>query len=449
MSSRKMSRLNTVCGLALVSFFFLGSPAIGDAPEGGTAVPGKRLVAAGEDLRNESFGARRIVRIGDISYIGYSQLMRGKWRIRIKTLDHQTGALSDPVDICPGTDDHSVMSLVADAKGKLHCVSGGHGALKYVRTARPGDMNSWTSPEQIGTGTYPMLMVDRNDGLFLFYRAYKQTDLAMQTRPADGEWSEPAIVGRTSGPVFYIMGTAMGNEKGRQSLHVAGHFYGSPAEYGKPWPEEAYGYRIIPWYICSRDGGRTWEKAGGETIGLPVDEKSVDILFDSDEPYDIPWSVDIALDPDNRPHVFCAFSARRPAPGMGLRAVQNEIGKSPSRLTEFSWDGRRWIKAGIETPGLKGTHFSHPTAVFSDGTFHVAAAFSRLETARPRSEDPTGGLLHLRRRNSGPWREELLDENCAYANWKLPDRSGELEIMWRGKSPDGESAIYYRRLSGK
>jgi len=408
--------------------------------------PPRILIEQGDDVRNESFGARRIVRRGDVSYVGYSQLIAGKWHIRVRPFDHRKKAFGKAVDAAPGTDDHSIMGLVADSKGILHCVSGGHGPLTYVRTARPDDISAWTKPQRISPeGTYAMPMIDRHDRMYVFYR-HRWVNLAVQTCPAGGEWSQPKIIGTTThNKGFYIMGVAMGHETGQQSLHVAGHFYGHPETYGKPWPKEAYGYRVRPWYIRSLDGGKTWQKADGSPLTLPVTDKTIDILFDLAEPYDIPWSVDVTVDEENQPHIFCAWSHRKPGPGLSYREVQRQIGKLPSQLWELTWEKGRWARKPVVTPTLAGAHISHPAAIFADGTLHVTVSASPSEAARVRGEDAVGKLLHVWSPPSGEWREELLDRGASYANWKLPDASGVLEAMWRGRptAKEHKSALYY------
>jgi hypothetical protein len=430
--------------------------------------PMKMLIEQGDDLRNESFGARRIVRRGEISYVGYSRLLQGKWLVSMRAFDHRKKAFGPAVDIAPGTDDHSVMGLVCDSQGRLHCVSGGHGALVYTRTVRPDDISQWTSPQQIGSGTYPMLMIDRQDRMYVFYRSGPQeTELAMQTCLPGGQWTAPEIIGRTTGPVFYIMGVAMGNEGASQSLHVVGHFYGKAAQFGKPWPDEVYDYRVQPWYIRSLDGGKTWQKADGRTLRLPVDEKNIDILFDFAQPYDIPWSVDVCVDAKNIPHVFCAWSYREPSSSTdrcgnkncgkwncqgfrtAIRGLQTAIGKMPSRLWHLTWENSRWTQMPIDTPAVAGAYIDHPAVVSANDALHVAVSVTTLQTARPRGEDPTGKLLHLWSPAQGKWNEELIDTHCAYANWKLPDTGGALELMWRGAAQDGKVALYYScNLSG-
>jgi hypothetical protein len=404
------------------------------------------LVDQGEDLRIESFGARRIVRLGDVSYIGYSKLADGRWHIVVCPFDHRTQTFGTAVDIAPGTDDHSIMGLVADSKGRLHCISGGHGPLSYTRTVQPGDISEWTRPEKISEeGTYSMPLIGRDDRIYVFYR-HKWVNLAMQTRSPAGEWSPLKTIGTATGDKgFYIMGATIGNEPGRQSLHIVGHFYGEPETFGKSWPKESYGYRIKPWYIRSLDGGETWQKADGTRLSLPVSDETIDILFDFADPYDIPWSVDIALDEANRPHITCAWSRRSPAPGVDLREVQAEIGRLTSELWELTCETGGWQRKRIGVPSLENTHISHPAAVYADGCLHVVAAISPLSEGRRRGEDPVGRLCHLWRLKKGPWREEMLDSATGYANLKLPDGSGVLEAVWRGRPPGGNqrNALFY------
>ncbi len=254
--------------------------------------------------------------MGDISFIGYSERAGELWHIRVRAYDHRRRALGPVCEIAAGTDDHSIVALAADSRGVLHAVSGGHGAVVYAHSLRPADASAWSEPETVSAeGTYNMMVVDRTDRLHVFYRR-DWVNLETRSRPAGGPWDPPVpIASTTGGKGFYIMGIALGNETGRQSLHVVGHFYGEPEAYGRDWPKENYGYRIQPWYMRSLDGGATWQKADGTPLPPAFPDTEIDVLFDLDEPYDIPWSVDVALDRDNRPHVFCAWSDRLPAPG--------------------------------------------------------------------------------------------------------------------------------------
>jgi len=405
------------------------------------------LVAEGEDLMIESFGARRIVRLGETSFIGYAEKLGDGWQIRVRGLNHNTGQLSGPFDVAPGTDNHSIMGLVADSRGILHCVSGGHGPLTYVRSLRPADPSEWTPPVQIATeGTYAMLMIDRADRMYVFYR-HESRNLALQTCEPGGEWQPTRIIGTTvSGLVFYIMGVAIGSEEGQQSLHIAGHFYGHPEECGKPWPREAYGYRVMPWYIRSRDGGQTWETAGGESLVLPISEETIDIPFDLDEPYDIPWSVDVTVDEANRPHVLCAWAYRNPGPELSYREVQGEIQKLPSRLWELTWENGRWVRNPVMTPALVDHHLMLPAAVFSGGKLHLAVTTRATAALQSLGASHVRELWHLWARPGGNWRQEFVAGNNEFTNnWKLPDESGELELLWRGAPESGgaRAAIWY------
>jgi hypothetical protein len=403
-------------------------------------------IAAGQDLRNESFGARRIVRVGDTSFIGYSERVENSWFIRIRSYDHSTRTLGPVCEVASGTDDHSIMALAADSRGLLHCVSGGHGRVIYMHTLQPADVRTWTAPEVISPeGTYSMMVIDREDRIYVFYRR-EWVNLEMRSRPAGGPWNPPVHIASTTGNKgFYIIGIALGNEPGRQSLHVVGHFYGEPEAYGLDWPKENYGYRIRPWYIRSSDGGATWEKADGTPLPLPFPDTAIDIFFDQEDPYDIPWSVDVALDSRNRPHVFCAWSDRLPASGLTLREVQAEIGRRPSHLQEWTWEESGWRPSDVATPALAGRHISHPTAVFADGTIHLFASTSESAMARMTGEQSVGWLWHGWSRGRNLWGEEILDEGTGYANVKLPDVSGFLEVLWRGKPVGGESdvALHY------
>jgi hypothetical protein len=172
----------------------------------------------------------------------------------------------------------------------------------------------------------------------------------------------------------------------------------------------------------------------------------MDLLFDQDAPYDIPWSTDIALDAGNHPHIFCAWSERLPAPRLTLREVQAAIGRMPSRLQEWTWENGYWRSRDVTVSSFKYHHISHPTAVFTCGGMHLIISTTESKVARPTGETPVGRLWHLWSRVTGTWKEDILDKTAAYANWKLPDSSNILEAMWRGRPEDGTNdiSLYYK-----
>ena len=391
--------------------------------------PGKpRTHVVGEcgKCATETFGARQVVRHGPLSYVVYPNLAR-KWVVLARTLDHRAGTFSDPVEIAPGTDDHTVPAMARDSRGTLHVVSGGHGPLYYVRTTKPDDISSWTKTIRIGSGTYPNMVIDRRDCLYVFYRGPGGNELSFQRRPAGRDWTKPFRVGRTRGATFYIMGLAQGNEPGQQSLHVVGHFYYTgDLPGGRTWPRESYGYRIRPWYLVSRDGGGTWGKADGTGLTLPVTDLTIDVLFDFAEPYDVPWSVDVAIDSQHKPHILCTWSPRR---------SYAQIAAEQSTLCHMVWDGRRWKSQPVRFPQLQGRHFSHSTVIYAADTLHVALSTASLHVrAAPPAEQPRA-LWHLWSRDGETWRgrkvtQQPENRGINEPKWKLPDASGELELLW-------------------
>ncbi len=384
----------------------------------------------------ETFAARQVVRRGDTSYIVYPNYQRGKWVVLCRSLDHKRKALSKPVLLCKGTDDHTIPATVMDSKSNLHVVSGGHGPLHYIKTLKPLDIRSWSKPTHIGSGTYPQLLIDKNDTMYLLYRGPGLGNLAFQKKTKQGRWTKPAVIGKTNGPFFYIMSAALGSEPAQPSIHVVGHFYyrlNEPLPGNRDWKRWPYGYRIRPWYIVSRDGGKTWEKADGSKLKLPFDDLSVDVLFDLDEPYDISWSVDVAIDEKNRPHVVCLTSSRttpliewwrRTSPRTGKKA---HIEKAPSTMHHLVWKDWRWTDQPVVFGPLTGEHLTHSTIVRSGKTCHIAVVRNTL--------GKNTALWHLWSTEGCNWRGRKISqarpgEGFSEPKWKLPDSSGDLELIW-------------------
>jgi hypothetical protein len=84
----------------------------------------------------------------------------------VRTLDRSTGVWSRSHTLNAAKDNHARPVIAVDSRGYLHVVLGGHHSpVKHLTSARPNDSSEWDASEEIGMGTYPMLVVGPDDAL--------------------------------------------------------------------------------------------------------------------------------------------------------------------------------------------------------------------------------------------------------------------------------------------
>jgi len=180
----------------------------------------------------------------------------------IQTFDASGEALTEPVEVGRGLDNHGGPALCADSQGHLHIFFGPHhGPFQYRRTVRPNDITEWAPVEEIGdTATYPSVVCDSQDTLHLVYRGGAAPwKLMYQRKPKEGAWTPPVALMKSPVEKGY---TQWGNAltiDAQDRLHLAFHFYDVELhKAGFAWS-----------YLYSDDGGVTWRTASGKPIELP------------------------------------------------------------------------------------------------------------------------------------------------------------------------------------
>ena len=204
----------------------------------------------------------------------------------VAAYDQATGTLGPAQEVAaarPINDDHTTPGIVADSKGGLHVLSGGHNTpFLYTWTATPGDATTWSAPEPIlrtgyrapgesakGRQTYVSLVCTPSDRLVVVFRQWRRgvdavfrgqpyQTLAVQWLDPGGEWSDAqriAYCSRHRGYAQYYQ---------KLSVDRAGRLFLS-FNYFRPkdWPRERraanrYHHRLI---LISEDGGERWRFA--------------------------------------------------------------------------------------------------------------------------------------------------------------------------------------------
>ena len=202
-----------------------------------------------------------------------------------------------------------------DSRGYLYMAFGPHiGPFQFCRSARPYDASRWERLPPFGRrATYPSLICDANDTLHCAYRgADRPRKLLYQRRPKSGKWSRARVLVDPAVPDGY---TQYGNILAVSDdgvLHLGFHIYDMHPAAGKSLG-----------YLCSRDGGRTWEAADGEAVNLPATPKT-NCFIEQGPKLDMRIG-GLVVDATGRPWLTAVHLAKR-----------------PRSLTLWHHDGSRW-----------------------------------------------------------------------------------------------------------
>lgn len=206
----------------------------------------------------------------------------------VAAYDQTTGTLGAPQQVAtarPLNDDHTTPGIVADSKGVLHVLSGGHNTpFMYTHTLDPADPSTWSRQEPIlssgyrqpgdtgagrGRQTYVSLVCTPDDALVVVFRQWRRgvdpafggepyQALSVQRLDPGGAWSAPRRIiycSRYKGYAQYYQKMTV-DRRGRIFLSL---------DYFRPhdWPRDQrvanrYHHRMV---LISENRGDTWRFA--------------------------------------------------------------------------------------------------------------------------------------------------------------------------------------------
>ena len=237
--------------------------------------------------------------------------------IQIKAFNIKQQGWGETILVGKGVDNHSGPAMTIDSKGYLHIVFGPHhGPFQYTRSTKPYDIQQWEPVQYFGVnGTYPSLVIDREDRLHIAYRGGPEPRRLMyQQKKKNDDWSDPVELvhpGVDSGYTQFGNALLIGRDG---TIHLAFHIY----DLVSPAAGKSIGY------LRSKDGGKTWQSAAGEPIELPATPASPCFIEQRQE-LDMRCG-NLTVDPDGNPW---------------LTAFHNE--QKPRSVTLWHHDGKRWI----------------------------------------------------------------------------------------------------------
>lgn len=222
--------------------------------------------------------ANKIITTGGKIFLAW---LDGDQHVRVDTYEPAADRWTGSADLGPADDNHGGPVLTMDSRGHLYVVFGPHARnpLRFRRSQKPREAGVWDAVETIpgGNATYPCAVFDGQDTMHVVYRCHVTADgpivLRYIRRSTDGTWSRPldladAAPGAGSHYRSYYASLAIAKDG---MIHLATHLF----------KEAAYAHFA---YLCSPDGGKTWENVKGEKLDLPVTPASPCLLLSEPTP---------------------------------------------------------------------------------------------------------------------------------------------------------------------
>ena len=300
--------------------------------------------------------ANKIVTHEGKSHVAWIDSPEEGFRVRIRTLDHDSGEWAPTVTLGEGYDNHGGPSLTMDSEGYLHVAYyPHHHPMRYRRSLKPNDTTAWTDEELIGkTTTYPTLVCAPDDTLILTCRESSKNvpwEANRYIKKKGGDWEGPHTIIRALHMNYaHFMEALAWDSKG--TLHLGTRIYG-----GDPRRGHTIGY------MKSDDLGETWTRWDGSKIEMPATAETIDIVESSPKGPGIGLRAGaIAMDGNDVPHIICCQMDTLPSktwiakPGANGAWTQTDLAPFLPKKYE-GW--------GVATPG---------EVVFNDeGTMYVVA----------------------------------------------------------------------------
>lgn len=307
----------------------------------------------------------KIVTIGTKTHVAWLDSQNGQFLVRIRTLNRNTGKWSPIYTVGQAYDNHGGPSLTCDSSGFLHIVYyPHHHPFRYRRSVRPNDTSEWTDEVQFGEScTYSSLICLPDDSLMLTCResTKRQWLLNLYEKPANGNWGGPRTMLHGNAPSGYTRwqaALAMGSDG--KTIHTSFMLYEKELK--------SIGYAVG--YLCSRDGGQTWERSDGKKVTLPATPATIDIV-DGSATATGPMNFrpgNVAVDCNGIPWLIYSRLDREPFETWIARQTASGKWQKISLLPAIQ---QKWKNRGVKTPGSivfdrNGTMYVAVTTIKSD-----------------------------------------------------------------------------------
>ena len=321
--------------------------------------------------RATSGGGNKIVTHENKTHVVWQDSTPQGYFNRIRTLDRDTNTWLQTVTLNEGKDNHARPVVTIDHEGYLHVImSGHHSPVTHRRSVRPNDASEWTDPQDVGRGTYPVVVCGADDTLYATMRSDRRWNgVDLYVKPKDGPWEKRGkLVKRREdlpGYAAFHSGMAVGPDG---TLHLVSDFYEGKGIY------DQRGLHQAVCYMQSRDRGQTWQRADGTAVSIPARPEDMDILAQDERergeemPPPLLLSMGaIVTDLKGRAHIL--YISHLDAPGQLVHAWTDNDG---------AWQ-RQTIDAVAESfPDHRPTHSRGALSKTADGDFYALLTLQPL-----------------------------------------------------------------------
>ena len=327
---------------------------------------GRVLISSAGSERATSGSGGKIVSFAGRTHVVWQDSTPEGYFNRIRTVDRDSGEWSPIYTLNQAYDNHARPVVTIDGAGHLHVImSGHHTPVTYRRSLRPNDASVWSTEETVCSGTYPLLMCGADGTLYLILRHGEDwKGLELHVKPQDTGWENRGLlVKKGVEHAFYAAfysSVVWGPD--HHTLHMGVSFYEGtaihvPSHERRLLRDETVGaikvhssgtsgtFQAVG-YMRSPDLGRTWEKADGTPVALPVRPADIDLLAIGESEHPKPGIKlgGIAVDSCGSPSVI--FISHSPNPGRAFMATTDGSGGWEERpLTEAIEE--RWPGYGV------------------------------------------------------------------------------------------------------
>ena len=287
--------------------------------------------------------ANKIVTHGPHTHVAWLDSPEEGFRVRIRTLNRNTGEWSPTFTVGQAHDNHGGPALTIDSRGFLHIVyHPHHHAMRYRKSKRPGDASEWGEEIEFGERlTYPTLVCGQDDTLvFTGRRSFSDRPWQVELWKCRSgeEWQRQGAIlaSRHKGYAHFQESLAWGPD--HRTLHLCCRFHENSNK-------KAYGRLQTVAYLFSPDAGETWRRSDGTIVELPVTAESADVLANGgvDQKQTLRAGA-MAVDSEGRAHVVYTVEEK----GKGQTYVARPNGDGTWERSELS----RFLPADLSSWSL-------------------------------------------------------------------------------------------------
>ncbi len=285
----------------------------------------------------------KIVSVGDKTHVSWLDSHDGEFRVKIRTLDRDTGKWSPTYTVGQAYDNHGGPSLTADSRGYLHIVYyPHHHPFRYRRSVRPNDASEWSKVQQFGRKcTYSSLVCMPDDTLLLACRESSggRWLLNLYTKKPTEPWSEPRTLLHGQAPKGYTRWqAALVPDRSGSTIHMSFMLYEQTLK--------KVGYAVG--YLRSQDCGRSWLRSNNDPVKLPAVPATIEIVAGTPAPKEANYRPgNVAIGPDGLPWII--YSRLDSQPYGAFIACSTDSGWKKISLLNAIRD--KWPGRAVKTPG--------------------------------------------------------------------------------------------------